>query len=86
MITQATAPQLMRIKQIKAQTGLPASTVYYHIGQGLFTRLIKLGERISGWLQSEVIAIMNARIAGKSENEIKELVKQLEAQRTGVAA
>ena len=70
MITQATAPQLMRIKQIKAQTGLPASTVYYHIGQGLFTRPIKLGERISGWLQSEVDASINARIAGKSDRRI----------------
>jgi hypothetical protein len=40
-----------------------------------------LGERISGWLESEVTAIMSARIAGKSETEIKELVLSLENQR-----
>lgn len=78
--------RLTRIKEIKAQTHIPASTVYFHIREGLFPKPIKIGERMSAWLQSEVDAIINARIAGKSENEIKELVKQLEAQRTGVAA
>ena len=78
--------KLTRIKEIKAQTKIPASTVYFHIREGLFPKPIKIGERMSAWLQSEVDAIMNARIAGKSEDEIKELVKQLEAQRTGVAA
>ena len=76
-----TAPKILRIKQIKAQTGLPNSTVYYHIQQGLFTRPIKLGERMSGWLESEVNAIMAARIAGKSEAEIKTLVQSLENDR-----
>ena len=75
------ALKILRIKQIKAQTGLPNSTVYYHIQQGLFTRPIKLGERMSGWLESEVNAIMAARIAGKSETEIKALVQSLENDR-----
>lgn len=75
------ALKILRIKQIKAQTGLPNSTVYYHIQQGLFTRPIKLGERMSGWLESEVTAIMAARIAGKSEAEIKTLVQSLENDR-----
>ena len=70
-------PKILRIKQIKAQTGLPNSTVYYHIQQGLFIRPIKLGERMSGWLESEVNAIMAARIAGKSETEIKARVNRL---------
>lgn len=80
------ALKILRIKQIKAQTGLPNSTVYYHIKEGLFTRPIKLGERMSGWLESEVNAIMAARIAGKNDDDIRTLVKHLEAQRAGVAA
>jgi prophage regulatory protein len=75
------ALRILRIKQIKAQTGLPTSTVYDHIAKGLWPRPIKLGERISGWLESEVTAIMGARIAGKSNTEIKELVLSLENQR-----
>ena len=75
------ALRIMRVKQIKAQTGLPNSTIYDHINKGLFTHPIKLGERISGWLESEVTAIMGARISGKSEAEIKALVLALENQR-----
>ncbi len=75
------ALRILRIKQIKAQMGLPNSTIYDHINKGLFTHPIKLGERISGWLESEVTAIMGARIAGKSEAEIKALVLSLENQR-----
>jgi prophage regulatory protein len=75
------ALRILRIKQIKAQTGLPNSTIYDHVKKGLFTRPIKLGERISGWLETEVVAIMGARIAGKSEAEIKALVLSLENQR-----
>ena len=75
------ALKILRVKQIKAQTGLPNSTVYYHISEGLFPRPIKLGERMSGWLESEVNAIMAARIAGKSEAEIKTLVQSLENSR-----
>ncbi len=71
----------MRIKEIKAQTGLPNSTLYDHMNKGLFCRPIKLSERCSGWLESEVTAIVGARIAGKSEAEIKALVLSLENQR-----
>jgi prophage regulatory protein len=75
------ALRILRIKQIKAQTNIPNSTIYAAIGKGLFPRPIKLGERISGWLESEVTAIMGARISGKSEAEIKALVLALENQR-----
>ena len=76
-----TTLKILRMKQIRGQTGVPPSTIYDHINKGLFTHPIKLGERISGWLESEVTAIMGARISGKSEAEIKELVLSLENQR-----
>jgi predicted DNA-binding transcriptional regulator AlpA len=49
-----TTPKILRMKQIRGQTGVPPSTIYDHINKGLFTHPIKLGERISGWLESEV--------------------------------
>jgi prophage regulatory protein len=52
-----------------------------NIAKGLFPSPVKLGERLSVWLQSEVTAIMNARIAGISNDELKDLVKELEAAR-----
>ena len=42
---------------------------------------IKLGGGRVAWLQNEVQAIIQARIVGKSEDEIKELVIQLQAMR-----
>ena len=78
--TQPT-PRLMRINAVTERTATPKSSLYASIGNGEFTRPIKLGERSSAWLESEVTAIINARIAGKSTAEIKALVIELEAQR-----
>ena len=74
-------PKILRMKQIRAQFNIPPSTIYDHIEKGLFVRPIKLGERISGWLESECVAIMSARIAGKSEADIQTLVTDLQNQR-----
>lgn len=43
---------------------------------------MRLGQRSSGWPDYEVAAIIDARIAGKSEKEIRELVTRLIAART----
>lgn len=76
-----TTPKILRMKQIRAQFNIPPSTIYDHIERGIFMRPIKFGERISRWLESECVAIMSARIAGKSETDIKDLVQSLENQR-----
>lgn len=46
---------------------------------------VKLGERCAAWPAHEVAAINTARIAGKSDEQIRELVTQLEQQRTAAA-
>ena len=76
-----TTPRLMRINAVTERTATPKPSLYASIGRGEFTRPIKIGERSSAWLESEVTAIINARIAGKSSTEIKALVVQLEAKR-----
>jgi prophage regulatory protein len=43
---------------------------------------VKIGARAAGWPASEVQALNAARIAGKSDDEIRELVLKLEAART----
>jgi prophage regulatory protein len=78
---QQTYSQLLRIALVSKQTAMPKSSVYAAIAKGLFTSPIKIGERMSAWLQSEVTAIINARIAGKSNDEIKALVIELEGAR-----
>jgi len=61
------------------------STLYLRIKQGLLPPPVKLGERCSAWPEYEVAAINAARIAQKSNDEIRELVKKFQRQRTAMA-
>lgn len=72
---------LLRLPAVMDATGLAGPTVYLRIRRGLFPRPVKLSERAVAWPESEVSAINAARIAGKSEADIKSLVVQLEQQR-----
>jgi prophage regulatory protein len=72
---------ILRLPTVKAHTGLSRSTIYTRIQQGMFTRPVSLGGRAVGWPSSEVEALNSARIAGKSDSEIRDLVMKLEAAR-----
>lgn len=73
---------ILRRKQVEAADGVSRSTIYLRISQGLFTLPVKLGPRAVGWPAREVAAIGAARIAGKSDSEIRSLVAKLHAART----
>jgi prophage regulatory protein len=72
---------ILRLPAIKASTGLSRSTIYLRIEQGMFTRPVSLGGRAVGWPSGEVTAVNSARIAGRSNSQIRELVIKLEAAR-----
>lgn len=72
---------ILRLPAVKAQSGLSRSTVYLRISQGLWPRPVSLGARAVGWPASEVAAVNAARIAGKSDGEVRQLVAKLEASR-----
>lgn len=74
---------ILRIPAVKTQSGLSRSTIYQRIAQGLWTKPVSLGARAVGWPSDEVEAINAARIAGKRDEEIRELVAKLEAVRKG---
>ena len=76
---------LLRLPAVKSATGQTRSTLYLRIKQRLMTPPVKLGERVAAWPADEVEAINAARIAGKTTDEIRELVGQLEQQRTAKA-
>lgn len=76
-------PQLLRRKAIESATGTARSTIYRRIKQGLFPQPVDLGGGIVGWPADEVAAINSARIAGKSDVEIKQLVSALMSARKG---
>jgi len=72
---------IFRLPTVRQESGLSRSTLYLRINQGLWTKPISLGGRAVGWPASDVSTLNNARIAGKPDDEIRELVKRLEADR-----
>jgi len=75
-----------RLPQARAKLGLSRSLYYVHVSQGLITKPVALGVRAVGWPSSETDAIARARIAGRSDAEIRDLVMQLEAARKATAS
>lgn len=72
---------IYRLPAVKTESGNSRSTLYLRISQGLWTKPVSLGGRTVGWPASEVAALNAARIAGKTDDEIRALVKKLEAER-----
>ena len=55
--------RFLRIAAVVDKTGLPPSTVYALMADGLFPKSILLSKRCKGWLEDEIESWMNARIA-----------------------
>lgn len=74
---------ILRLPEVKRVLGHRAdASVYNAIRAGLFPTGVAIGQRAKGWPDCEVHAIAAARVAGKSNEEIRELVKVLQAKRT----
>jgi len=77
---------ILRIPAAKNQSGYSRSTIYLRIAQGLWTKPVSLGPRAVGWPSNEVEALNAARISGKTDDEIRELVKSLHTKRKALIA
>ena len=72
---------ILRMPAVKSESGLSRSTLYLRISQGLWTRPVSLGSRAVGWPSDEVEALNAARIAGRTDEEVRALVQELEVAR-----
>ena len=73
---------ILRMQSVKSETGHNShASIYSAIHAGLFTMPVQIGQRSVGWPSEEVAAINAARIAGKSDADIRVLVSQLHAAR-----
>lgn len=77
---------ILRIPAAKSRSGYSRSTIYLRISQGLWTKPVSLGPRAVGWPSREVEALNAARVFGKSDTEIRELVELLHAKRKEMTA
>lgn len=76
---------LLRLPDVMRRTGHARSTVYLMVERGLLPKAVKISERASAWPEAEIEAINRARIAGKSEAEIRQLVADLQHSRDVLA-
>lgn len=72
---------LCRRPVVEQATGDSRSTIYRKIQKGLFTKPVNIGGERVAWPANEIQAINQARIAGKSDADIRLLVIELEAAR-----
>ena len=78
--------RLLRMPDVRERYPRCEASIYNDIKRGVFTPAIRLGPKCSAWPQQEVDAIIAARMAGKSDDEIRMLVEELLAQRKKAAA
>ena len=76
---------ILRLPAIKIRSGYSRSTVYLRISQGLWTKQVSLGPRAVGWPDYECDSLTAARISGKTDAEIRDLVIKLESARKAAA-
>jgi len=75
---------LLRMPDVKRASSLARPTIYRDIRRGTFPKPVKIGT-ISAWPAAEIAAVNSARIAGKSDDEIRQLVADLHEQRIAAA-
>jgi prophage regulatory protein len=74
--------EIWRIQVVKAATGYRSTaSIYNNINAGLWTKPVRIGQRSVGWPSDEVVAVNKARIAGATDEQLKELVIRLHAKR-----
>jgi prophage regulatory protein len=77
-----TVDYLRRLPDVIERMGLSRSTIYGQVAAGLFPPPVSLGARSVAWPESEIVAVVGARIAGATAEEVRALVVDLVAKRS----
>lgn len=77
--------RFMRLPEARTSRGRSRSAHYSDIKNGTCTAPVALGARSVGWPASEIEALNAARIAGRTDDQIRELVRSLHAARKAAA-
>ena len=76
-MTETNPIKMLRIKEIMTRLGSSRQTIYNKIKKGLFVSPVHIGEHSSRWPSNEVDKILAAHIAGRDDEFIMTLIKQL---------
>jgi prophage regulatory protein len=81
MVQQQTATRMLKLREVLGRRARGVTSHYKDIQHGLFTKPVKTSVKSSAWPESEVEVLVRARIAGKTDDEIRLLVEKLQADR-----
>ena len=73
---------LLKDVEVGAQLGKARSTLWEDVREGTVTEPIRRGSKWSRWPSGEIDRIEAAIVAGASDDELRELVKELTEART----
>ena len=62
--------RILKVKQVAEEINVSVPQVYKLVSLGRFPKPIKLGERGSGWLTSEIDAWLQSRVDARDEEAI----------------
>ena len=63
-------PKVLKVKQVATEINVSVPQVYKLVSLGRFPKPIKLGERGSGWLTSEIDDWLQSRVDARDEEAI----------------
>ena len=61
--------RFIRLSEVIERTGLSKSTIYLYINQAQFPPPLKLGARVSAWLESEVNQWIEEKISSRNNSK-----------------
>ena len=62
--------KILKVKQVAEELNVSVQQIYKLVSKGRFPKPIKLGERGSGWLTSEIDAWLQSRVDARDEEAI----------------
>lgn len=68
---------ILRRPEVALRIGIKPHTTHSFIARGILTKPISVGLRARGWPSTDIDAIVKARCAGATEDQIKALVIKL---------
>ena len=61
--TLRSAPRFIRYPEVQQRTGLSKTTIWRRVRDGSFSKPVHLSHGVVAWLEDEVVAWIDARIA-----------------------
>ena len=62
--------KILKVKEVAEEINVSVQQIYKLVSKGRFPKPIKLGERGSGWLTSEIDAWLQSRVDARDEEAI----------------